>query len=120
MQIIFGKIPEELKDKYTLLELDTVRINGLEPVTAWAVIETMNITDIPQIEHWRNLHSKLMENYRKKNWKFCEDAIEHLCKRWSGELNTFYTELSARIDKYKQQDPGPEWDGIYEKTISRI
>lgn len=119
MQIIFNNQDlSKLQDRYTLLELDTMNIPGHGQLTAFAVIENFNLSEIETLDNYKNLHSKLMENYRKKNWSFCEDAISHLMNRWSGELKTFYSELSDRIAKYKEQDPGPEWSGIYEKDFS--
>lgn len=112
MKIIFGNEIDDLKNKYVLLELDTFRINDNDPVTAYAVVETMNVLEIPQMERYITLHSKLLQNYRKKNWRFCEDAIEHLRNKWSGELTSFYQEIWDRVQQFKENDPGPDWDGI--------
>jgi hypothetical protein len=64
------------------------------------------------IEQFLELHKNLMKNYRLQNWKFCEDALEHLTGKWNGELDTFYNEVNRRIQLYKVNDPGPEWDGV--------
>lgn len=121
MYIIFGnESAQDVEEKYIVLELDTMRLAGnSEAVTAYCVLERDNIplTEISQIPNYVNLHTKLMENYRKRNWDFCEQALEHLRSRWRGEVDSFYIEIGKRIAKYKEQDPGPEWDGIYEKTF---
>lgn len=113
MQIIFGSDNiEKLQEKYMVLELDTVETKPGETQTAYAVIEQLNINDIPELEQFKNLHSKLMENYRKKNWNFCEQAIDHLKNRWSGELKSFYDILGKRIKDYQETDPGEDFDGV--------
>jgi hypothetical protein len=32
--------------------------------------------------------------------------------KWNGEVDSFYTEIDARVKAYKDQDPGPDWTGI--------
>jgi hypothetical protein len=53
----------------------------------------------------------MMRNYKLKNWKYCEDAIEHLLGRWKGDLDSFYNEIANRLKTLKEQEPGTEWDG---------
>ena len=119
MHIIFGNtVAEELKEKYTVLELDRLQIEPQGPVLdSYCILEKEQIPldDVWKIENLQGLHNKLMENYRKKNWSFCEQALEHLRNAWGGTVNTFYDEISSRIAKYKEQDPGPDWIGVYEK-----
>ena len=114
MHIILGdKITKEITDKYTVLELDNFRIKGRDhAVSAYCLVENVPITELPQAEQLRDLHAKMIQNYRLGNWKFCEDALEHLVGKWNGELDTFYKDLVQRIRTLKDQDPDPEWDGI--------
>lgn len=118
MHIIFGtENTPELREKYTVLTLDTFRLPGaVEPVTAFCVIEKIPLEDMPQLGSWQDLHENVVKEYRIKNWKYCEDALEYLRGRWQGELDSFYDDMSARISKYKVQDPGTDWDGIIDKT----
>lgn len=118
MHIIMGKEnADAFQDKYTVLELDTFRIQPAgEIVTAYAVVEQIPIHDIPKIENMKNMHQHVIEQYRKKNWDFCEQSLEHLIGFWGRELDSFYTVLLQRIAKYKDNDPGDEWNGIVEKT----
>lgn len=112
MHIILGEVnANQLKEKYTLLELDAIKYDSNKPAeSAYCVLENIPIEEIPKIEELKNLHQKLIENYRKRNWNFCEQAIEHLHGRWGTQLNSFYSEISQRIAKYKEQDPGKDWD----------
>lgn len=120
MHIIMGEENCKLfEQKYTVLELDTFKIqpSGKE-ITAYAVVEQIPISDIPRIEQMRDLHRNVIQNYRKKDWNYCTQALEHLFGFWGQELDSFYTELAQRIDKYKEQDPGDSWNGIIEKSIT--
>lgn len=107
---------EQFRDKYTVLELDTIRLvpeNRL--VTAYCVVEQIPILDLPQVESKKNLHENLMINYRKRDWNYCSQALEHLMGSWGGELDSFYQEIQGRVAKYIEEDPGDSWDGIIEK-----
>ena len=118
MNIILGRENiEQAQEKYTVLELDTLLINGAaDPVTAYCLIEQVPIDQIAGIDQFRDLHNNLMANYRKRNWKYCEDAIEHLRGKWGGELDSFYTEMSQRISQLRKQVLDDNWHGIIDKT----
>ena len=113
MNIILGRENvEQAQEKYTVLELDTLIINGAaDPVTAYCLIEQVPIDQIAGIDQFRDLHNNLMKNYRLRNWKFCEDAIEHLRGKWGGELDSFYLELYQRIQILKEQTLEDSWAG---------
>jgi hypothetical protein len=113
MNIILGRENvEQAQEKYTVLELDTLIINGAaDPVTAYCLIEQVPIDQIAGIDQFRDLHNNLMKNYRLQNWKFCQDAIEHLIGKWGGELDSFYTEMSQRIALLQQQTLNEDWNG---------
>lgn len=114
MNIVLGhERAQALASKYVVLPLDSFQISGhQDPVTSYCVIEHAPMADLTRMESLITLHEKLMSNYAKKNWNFCEQAIEHLKGRWNGELDTFYDEMSDRINKYKEQDPGPDWSPV--------
>jgi hypothetical protein len=113
MNIILGRENvEQAQEKYTVLELDTLLIDGAaDPVTAYCLIEQVPIDQIAGIDQYRDLHNNLMKNYRLRNWKYCEDAIEHLMGQWGGELDSFYTEMSKRILNLQDQVLDNNWDG---------
>ena len=119
MNIILGRENvEHAQEKYTVLELDTLLINGAaDPVTAYCLIEQIPIDQISNIDQFRDLHNNLMKNYRLQNWKFCEDAIEHLQGKWGGELDSFYLEMSQRISRLRQEVLNQGWTGAVDKTI---
>lgn len=112
MHIILGE--ENIKDvgdKYLVLELDSFRTKEhADPVTAYCLIENVPINELLEAERYRDLHHRMMKNYREANWKFCEDALEHLRGRWNGEMDSFYDEIATRVHKQKNQSPDPAWD----------
>jgi hypothetical protein len=108
---------DEYKEKYTVLELDTIRIlpeNRL--VTAYCVVEQIPLEEMQNVEDQQQLHANLLENYKKRDWQASSEIIEQLTGCWDGELDSFYEEIRGRIAKYIDCDPGELFDGIIEKT----
>ena len=119
MNIIFGtEMAEQAQDRYTVLELDTFNLLPTDQiVTAYCLVETVPITEMPAVASLRDLHQNLMAEYRKQNWHYCEDAIAHLTGKWGGELNSFYTELYQRIQTLKQGDLPVDWTGRIDHVV---
>ena len=117
MNIIFGDNIATIEDKYTVLELDTFRIGPSGPTnTAYCVLELIPVHEMVEAESLINLHHNLMENYKKRDWNYCEQALEHLMGKWGGELDTFYSELSIRIAKLKTLSLTDEWSPVIQKV----
>jgi hypothetical protein len=118
MNIIFGdNVAELAREKYTVLELDTFLIEGRDQTaTAYAVVEKIPLQEMATLDRFQDLHQHLMKEYRKRNWEYCEDAIKHLQGRWNTELDTFYSDLLARVIKFKENEPDSDWNG----TLLRI
>ena len=112
MHIILGEEnAQPLDEKYILLALDQIKFDpDDDAVQAYCVLENIPVDELAKAEEFTSLHGKLMKNYTKRDWNFCEQAIEHLMGKWGGQVDTFYAEISSRIAKYKENDPGEDWD----------
>jgi hypothetical protein len=114
MHIIIGKENVDnlnLTEKFTVLELDTFKLaHDGTTVTAYCVVENIPINDLPKVESMRELHANLLENYRKKDWNYCNQALDFLIGFWGHELDTYYQSLRDRITQYTSADPGDNWD----------
>ena len=116
MNIIFGRDQAALlSERYTVPELDTVRINGTE-LTAFCVVESIPIMNMPKIDSMKNLHENLLVEYRKRNWNYCEHALEHLTGFWGQDLDTFYDNLRRRVAEYSSNEPDESWDSVVVKN----
>ena len=119
MNIIFGdNVAELAREKYTVLELDTFVIQGRDqPATAYAVVEKVPLQEMGALAEFVELHENLMREYRNQNWKYCEDAMDHLNGHWHEELDTFYAELHERIQTLKTQSLPDDWNGFILKSF---
>lgn len=117
MNIVLGEERVlEVRDKYTVLELDTFRGDNGESVTAYCVLELDNIEDLFTLEQFKNLHKNLMRNYRCQNWTYCEQALAHLMGKWRGKVDSFYENLDKRIKQHRIDPPHSDWDGVIERS----
>jgi len=58
-----------------------------------------------------------MSNYKKRNWKYCQDALEHLQGKWKGELDSFYQDMANRVVGYQGHEPDSDWDPVIDREI---
>lgn len=116
MNIIFGEAAKQLPDKFTVLELDTIKLVSTgEKFTSYCIIEEVPLGDFPILESYVKVHHDMMQAYRYRNWEYCDAAIKGLMGKWNGEADSFYIELLSRIAKLKEQDLPEDWDGSLEK-----
>jgi len=118
MNIILGEEnAKAIEDRYVVLELDSLKIPGQDAsIKSYCVLEQLDLGEMMVLVNYRDLHHNLMENYRSQNWKFCQDALELLQGRWQGELDSFYQDLSRRIQQLQATPPAPGWDGSIDKS----
>lgn len=101
MEIIFGKKNAEmLREKYTILELETFDVNGT-PLETYCVIplEKLSMSDLPELPQWIKLHEDFINGYKKKEYAYCLQCIDYLTGQFGGEMNSFYAEIKHRIDQ---------------------
>ena len=106
MDIIFGREnAEKLREKYTVLDLETVEKDG-HSIEVFCLIggDKISIGDLPQLEQWITLHNDFLNGYRTQQYDYCRQCIEHLTGKFGGEVDTFYEEILKRINSADPQD----------------
>jgi hypothetical protein len=105
MQIIFKKeVADQLKDKYTVLELETFKVDMPDGTTqdmeTFCVVpaDKIPLTEMAALDTYKNLHSEFVKSYNEQNYKLCNDIAEHLLGKFSGELDSFYNTILDRIN----------------------
>jgi hypothetical protein len=112
MQIIFDeKLVPSMRERHTVLELDTIMQDGLAaPITLYAVIEHVPILEMAELENLKELHAQLIGHYKMGDWHLVPHAVEPLMGKFNGELDSFYQEVldfSSKCAKLNKK-----WDGI--------
>ena len=116
MNIIFKENSEEIREKYTVLDLDTFIMPNKSIHTACCVVENIPITELAQTENLKDLHANLIKNYGLKNWNYCEQAIEQLMGKWGSELDSYYKDLQTRIERLKNTTLPDDWSPAIPKV----
>ena len=119
MNIIFGiEQAEKLRERFTVLELDTFLFGTDGPkITAYCVVEGIPMDKLPLVESWQRLHEALIKNYQQRNWAYCQTLIEQLTDAWNSEMNSFYDEIQVRLDRLILENPGEEWTPVIERPM---
>ena len=112
MNIIFDeKLAQQLAEKYTVLELDTIMQSGLtQPVKLFAVVEITNVQDITTLSFMRELHVEMITAYKSGDWQRTQELVAMLLGQFGGELDEFYNLVldfsveSAKVNRI--------WDGV--------
>ena len=118
MHIIFGDAVNLIPDSYTVLQLDTVRVEPTgQLIPTWCVVEKIPLAEFAVAESNKKIHHDLMEQYYQRNWDFCLRAVESLHGAWDCELDSFYEDLTRRVQDLVQNPPGEAWDGLIVKTV---
>ena len=106
MDIIFGREnAEELRKKYTVLDLETVTDQEGNSMEVFCLIpaEKIGLPDLPQLDNWVKLHNDFLHGYHTQQYNYCRQCIEHLMGKFGGEVDTFYDEILRRINEAEPQ-----------------
>lgn len=113
MNIIFDtENIEAIRSNNVVLELDTFYFSQLDKTaTAYCVVDNIKLTDFNKIEQNQQLHAELIEAYKRKDFKLCQDLLEHLFGAFNGEVDSFYTEMQQRVHQLKNSELDADWNG---------
>jgi hypothetical protein len=97
MNIVWDKrVVEKLQTNYTVLELETFEKEDKQ-ITAFCVLDSVPITELPNLENIKKLHQAFIDEFNKGNYKFCLDAMPYLKGKFNGALDSFYDTLLEKI-----------------------
>ena len=101
MQVIFSRAAaDQLRERYTVLELETFTVQDTVLETFCVVpAEKMNLGELPNLDSHIKMHQELIKQLKVKNYQFCIDAIDHLMGKFGGELDSFYKIVLERCNK---------------------
>jgi hypothetical protein len=99
MQIVMGEeIAKELKEKYTVLELDTIPVDN-RMVPAFCVLEPESIVfEMSTLHNNVELHEKLIVAIKSNDAQAASVIADSLQGRFGGVLDTFYQVILERVE----------------------
>ena len=64
---------------------------------------------------YQQQHDKFLALYRGQKWVVAEKFATDLRDGWP-EMAPYYDIMLARIEEFKTNPPGKDWDGVYRAT----
>lgn len=99
MQIVWDQtVVEQLKQSHTVLELETLEIQG-QPLTAYCVVpsEKIALDKYATLEAFKEMHAQFVSALKQQNYQVCMDLVPLLRGEFGGELDSFYDIIVERI-----------------------
>ncbi len=115
--VIGAKTLAQLHEKATL-ELDLIQVKGkTEPVRIHCVLGDAELLNAPSFQALATVHAAMLTAYAEQRW---DDALEALkgCRAARGDLklHDLYDLYEDRLQTFKENPPGPDWDGVFVAT----
>ncbi|MDH5408088.1 MAG: adenylate/guanylate cyclase domain-containing protein [Gammaproteobacteria bacterium] len=110
--VIGEKTYELSKHKYACQELDLVTVKGAtKPIKVYhplCLLEEMT----PQLKNELEMTQQAYRLFRIQDWQGANSLFEKLMTEYEKPLYAIYLE---RIEWFRKNPPGPQWDGVFER-----
>ena len=113
--IIGSKTAMAVKDRFAILELDFIMVKGKkEPEVIYAIAGREDTAQSETFQRLRNLTIEMLACYRSRDWDGALAAIERGRKTDDVQaLEYLYGLYEARIRRYQENPPPPDWNGAF-------
>src|SRR4029077_8891184 len=114
--VIGSRTAEGARQKFAVMEIDLIMVKGKkQPEAVFTVIGRSEVEADPRCQELRGANAQMLGRFRKQQWGDAVDLIARCRKFANGfDLSGLYDMYEERIELYRAQPPGPEWDGVYE------
>ena len=102
MNIIIGRQrADELREKFTVLELETINHPDGMQLEAFCVIpgDKVSLGSMATLEQDVHLHEQLVISLKAGEQERCRSLIDGLRGKFGGEMDSFYDHLIATFDQ---------------------
>jgi len=114
--VIGSRTAEGAKQKFAVMEIDLIMVKGKkQPEAVFTVLGRSEVEADPRCQELREANAQMLGRFRKQQW---DDAIDLIarCRKFANgfDISGLYDMYEERIELYRAQPPGPDWDGVYE------
>ncbi|MEP9390252.1 adenylate/guanylate cyclase domain-containing protein [Mesorhizobium sp. KR9-304] len=104
-------------DKLAVLEIDRIRVKGKnEPERIHTLIGMEEMVADQGFQALRTANLAMLQNYRAQEWQAASEALagmEPIAVRLGVELDGYIALYRSRIEYFRENPPGEDWDGVY-------
>ena len=114
--VIGSRTAEGAQQKFAVMEIDLIKVKGKkQPEAVFTVLGRSEVEADPRCKELREVNAEMLECFRKQEWDGAVGLIARCRKFANGfDLSGLYDMYEERIELYRAQSPGPDWDGVYE------
>jgi len=117
VDVVIGEVTfNQVGDRFATIELDQIAVKGkTEAVTIFAILGPPERREEADFQTFAATHQKMLDAYRGQDF----DGADVLCKElraMPGAPQVLYDLYEERIEEYKENPPGPDWDGVFIAT----
>jgi adenylate cyclase len=114
--VIGSRTAEGAKKKFATMEIDLIQVKGkTQPEAVFAVLGRADLEQDPRCRELRELNAQMLAYFRKQDWDTAMSLIERCRTIANGfDVSGLYDMYVERIDAYRADPPGADWDGVYE------
>jgi adenylate cyclase len=114
--VIGSRTAEGAQQKFAVMEIDLIKVKGKkQPEAVFTVLGRSEVEADPRCRELREVNAQMLERFRKQEWDGAVGLIARCRKFANGfDLSGLYDMYEERIELYRAEPPGPDWDGVYE------
>ncbi len=123
VEIILGdKTAKAVKDKLATIEIDLIQVKGkTEPERIHALLGGEEAAGHQDFIALRAMNAMMLSAYHRQDWTSAFESLEEMAiisERMGIEetTTTYLFMMETRIAEFKENPPGPSWNGVYEAT----
>jgi adenylate cyclase len=110
--VIGPKTYEYVKDEYLCLELDCLAVKGkTEGVNIYTIVDRNTLNTL-----YARSHKDFIRLYREQEWDRLDHYYKTLRNAFDGDMTEYYDMMMERVEEFKKNPPGENWDGVYRAT----
>lgn len=115
--IVVGEGTVNSAPGFAWLELDLIRVIGKdEPVRIFSLIGDSNVKTEKWFSNVTETNALFLQNYRTQKWDEALTVLKKLEGFPEIDLSTLADLYRDRISVHREQDLGPNWDGVFSAT----
>jgi adenylate cyclase len=114
--VIGSRTADGAKGKFAVMEIDLIMVKGKkQPEAVFTVLGRSEVEADPRCKELRDINAQMLRQFRTQQWDNARELIARCRKFANGfELSGLYDMYEERIELYRADPPGSDWDGVYE------
>ncbi len=118
VDVVIGERTQAQLNNMATLELDLIVVKGrAQPERIYTLIGDDSVAESNGFMALLEQHDAMLAAYRSQAWDDCESRLSRCRELGDGwAMENYYDLIAERIDDFRTEPPGEDWDGVYVAT----